>query len=123
MQVFHISSIDLFAQVGDVGLHDIRISVEVIVPDVVEDAGFGEHHAGIDHKVAQEGEFGRGELHQLASFPHFMGFVVEFDIGKGEVIADLSEGTAVAAPQDGAKAGDDLFEACLLYTSPSPRDS
>ena len=48
MQVFHISSIDLFAQVGDVGLHDIRISVEVIVPDVVEDAGFGEHHAGID---------------------------------------------------------------------------
>ena len=63
------SAIQLLAQVADVGLDDVRVTVEVVAPDVVEDLRLGEHQARVLHEVAQQVELGRGEPQGLTGAP------------------------------------------------------
>ena len=51
--------VDLLAQVADVGLDDVGVAVEVVLPHVVEDLRLRERPAGVEHQVAQELVLGR----------------------------------------------------------------
>src|SRR4051812_10895924 len=51
--------VDLAAQIGDIGLDDVDVAAEVVAPHMVEDLRLGQHGAGIDDEVAQQGELRR----------------------------------------------------------------
>ena len=51
--------VELLAQVADVGLDDVRVAAEVVVPDVLEDLRLREHAARVEHEVAEQRELGR----------------------------------------------------------------
>src|SRR5699024_10822114 len=55
-------AVDLAAQVGDVGLHDRTVTAPVVGPHVIQDLCLGQHPAGVEHQVAQQGELGGGEV-------------------------------------------------------------
>jgi len=48
--------IDLFTQSIDPGFDDIGLGIEMIVPHMLHDHGFGHHPAGIAHQVGQQGK-------------------------------------------------------------------
>src|ERR687892_606718 len=47
--------------------HDIGLRVEVIVPDMFHDHGFGNDPAGISHKILQQRKFARLEIDFVVS--------------------------------------------------------
>src|SRR4051812_12799038 len=51
--------VQLLAQVGDVGLEDVGVAAEVVLPHVLEELGLGEHASGVEQEVAQQLELGR----------------------------------------------------------------
>src|SRR5215211_4565897 len=53
-----LTGVDLAAKVGDVGLHHVVVTAEVVAPRVVEDFRLGQHRARVDDEVVQQGEFG-----------------------------------------------------------------
>src|ERR1700709_1651699 len=50
--------VELAPQVGDVGLHDAGVAVEVVLPDVVEDLRLRQDSVRVQHQVAQQLELG-----------------------------------------------------------------
>ncbi len=98
--------LELLAQVADVGLHDVPVATEVVVPDVVEDLRLREDVTRIEHEVAEEVELGRREVDGVAVPAHLVGALVEFEIGEAEdpVVLGLVSGAA----QDGMHPGDHL---------------
>src|SRR4029078_1390976 len=46
--------VDLLAQVADVDLHDVRVTTEGVVPDMVENLGLGDHVAGTPHEELEQ---------------------------------------------------------------------
>src|SRR3954452_1213070 len=61
-----VGGVDLAAQVGDVGLDDVGLAVEVVVPHVVQDLRLRQHPPGVGHQVAQQLELGGGQGDDLA---------------------------------------------------------
>src|SRR6185312_17011381 len=57
----------LAPQVRDVGGDHCAGAAEVVVPDVVQELGPGQHPARVEHQVAQQAELGRGQLDQAAA--------------------------------------------------------
>ena len=58
--------IELASQIPHVGLDDVAVAAEVVVPDVIEDLALGDDAASVEQKVAQQLELGRGELDQAS---------------------------------------------------------
>src|SRR5580698_3227341 len=50
--------VELLAQVADVGLDDVGVTPEVVVPHVIEDLALRQHPPGVEEKEAQEAELG-----------------------------------------------------------------
>src|SRR3954449_11231433 len=61
--------VQLLAQVAHVGLDHVRVALEVVAPDVVEDLGLREDEPRVLHEVAQQVELGRGEPKRLTGSP------------------------------------------------------
>src|SRR5665811_1704965 len=101
--------VDLASQVGDVGLDDARLTAEVVVPDMVEDLGLGQHPVGVEHEVAQQLELGRGNLDGAMAASYLVGVLVELEVVKaqGGVTIVLAPGPS----EHSADPGDHLFEA------------
>src|SRR6478735_2406199 len=53
-----LAGVNLPPQIGNVGLHDVDVSTEVVAPHVVEDLGLGQHRARVDDEVPQQRELG-----------------------------------------------------------------
>src|SRR6478672_1783646 len=68
--------IELLAQVADVGLDDVRVAAEVVVPHVVEDLALCQHPARIQHQEPEQLELGAGELDRLVATAHLTGLLV-----------------------------------------------
>src|SRR6516225_4588970 len=103
--------VDLAPQIRHVGLDDIDVAAEVVAPDMVEDLGFAQYRARVDHEVAKQCEFGRRQRHRLAGLPYLVGLFVEFDIGKRQTgIAGLPPALAGASEYD-PQPGDNLLQA------------
>src|SRR6266849_1168507 len=51
--------VDLVTQPADQHVHDVGLRVEVVLPDVREDHGLGDHPADITHEVLEERELAR----------------------------------------------------------------
>ena len=64
--------VELLAQVADVRLEDVRVAVEVVVPDMIEDLRLGQHPARVEHEEAQQVELGRGQLDRDPVAPHLV---------------------------------------------------
>ena len=102
-------AVDLAPQVAHVGLDDVGVAAEVVVPHVVEDLVLGEHAAGVEHEVAQELELGGRELDVVAGAPHLVGVLVELEVGDDHAPHGRLRG--LHAPQDGADARHELLDA------------
>ena len=110
MQQPWLARVDLAAEVGDVRLDDVGLAVEVVVPDVIEDLGLGQHPLRVGHEVAEQLELRGREGDQLAGLPDLVGVVVEGEVGEGQPAVggvDLGPGPA----QHGSDPGDDLAQA------------
>src|SRR5690349_13872873 len=53
--------VDFLAQVADVDLDDVRVAVEMRVPDVLQDGGLGRRLPGAAQQELQHGELARGD--------------------------------------------------------------
>ncbi|ELP47739.1 transcriptional regulator [Mycobacterium avium subsp. paratuberculosis S5] len=111
MQQPLLAGVDLAAQVRHVGLDDIDVTSEVVAPHVVEDLRLAQHRARVDDKVAQQREFVRRQRDRLTGLPHFVGFLVEFDVGESQSGAAWFGPALTGAPQDDPQPGDHLFQA------------
>src|SRR5947207_691627 len=99
----------LAPQVADVGLDDVAIAAEAVVPDVVEDLGPAQHPARVDHQVAQQLELVRRQSDLGARAPHLVAVLVEFEVGDHQPGACLR--LAPAAPQHRPDPGQHLVQA------------
>ncbi|EGE60822.1 transcriptional regulator [Rhizobium etli CNPAF512] len=74
---------------------DVRLRVEVVVPDIFEQHGAGHHLAGIFHQIFEQAEFARLQRNFLAAAAHLVGEPVEFEIT--DAIDDILFRRALAA--------------------------
>ena len=100
--------LELLAQVADVGLDDVAVAPEVVVPDVVEDLGLGQDVAGVEQEEAEQVELGGGQGDDLAGPGHLVGVLVHLDVGETQDPAVLVLGSHPT--QDGVHPGHDLGE-------------
>ncbi len=49
-------------QIGHIAFDNAGISIEVVLPDMIQDLSFREDSIGVEHQIAQQFEFCRGEL-------------------------------------------------------------
>src|SRR3954453_933284 len=49
-----LDAVELLAQVRDVRLDDVGVASEVVLPDVIEDLGLGEHSVRVQHEIAEQ---------------------------------------------------------------------
>ena len=103
-----LHQVDLAAEVGDVGLDDVAVAVEVVVPHVVEDLGLREHPPGVHHEVAQQLELRGRQRHRRAAPPDLVAVLVELQVA-GDEAGHL--GGALGATQHRADARHHLLEA------------
>src|SRR4051794_5881541 len=54
--------VELLPEVADVGLDDVGVAVEVVLPHVVEDLRLGEDPSRVEEEEAQQVELGGGEV-------------------------------------------------------------
>src|SRR4051812_16837147 len=70
-------SAEFLADSGHEHFDRVRIPVEVLVVDMLNELGSAHHLALVVHEVGEELVFLRGELHRLASLGHLAGARVE----------------------------------------------
>src|SRR5262245_33451623 len=95
--------LELLPQEVDEDVHDVRLPLEAVVPDVLRDGRAGEHPLGIPEEVLEEGILLRGELDLavLAEHPavdEVHGHLAELEDGRGAGLSPPEEG-ADAGPQ------------------------
>src|SRR6202035_762455 len=54
-----LAVVNLAPEVTNVGLNDIAIAVEAVLPHMIEDLGLAQHPPGVDHQVAEQLELVR----------------------------------------------------------------
>src|SRR5689334_4696214 len=100
--------IELPAQVADVGLDDVRVAGEVVLPHVLEDLALREHPPRVVQEVAQEGVLGGGQIDPGVAAVHLMAILVESDVGEAE---HLGRRPGFRAAQDRVDTRDHLGQA------------
>ena len=100
--------VELPTKVGDIAFDDTGVPIEVVLPDVIEDLGLRQHAVGIQHQIAQEFEFGRGEINRDRAQEHFVRVLVHAEVShtNESVILFVQRAT-----KDGFDAGHDLIQA------------
>src|SRR3974377_2266938 len=81
VQVALSVSIDLVAQPADSGLHNVRLGVEIVVPDMFHDHGLRYDASRVAHQVLQKGELAGAQVDSLAASDHFPGEQVHRQVG------------------------------------------
>src|SRR5436190_9972761 len=76
--------VDFIAQAEDEHVDNIRLGIEAVVPDVLENHGFGDDAPGVAHQEFEEREFAGLEFDLLAGASHFAGEKVEGQVGNGQ---------------------------------------
>ncbi len=99
--------VELLPQVADVGLDDVRVAAEVVVPHVVEDLALRQHAARVQHQEAEQLELGARQLDRLVAAPHLARLLVERQVGE----AHRPLVVAARAPEHRLHASHDLGEA------------
>src|SRR5215470_2741395 len=79
-----LAVVELAPQIADVGLDDVAVPVEAVVPHVVEDLRLAQHPPGVDHQVTQQLELVRRQGDQAARPPYLVAVLVEFEVGDGD---------------------------------------
>src|ERR1700757_475025 len=64
-------TINLVAQPAHQHVHDVRLRVKTIIPDVLHDHRLGHHAAGLAHQVFEQGKLPRLQFNLLAAALHF----------------------------------------------------
>src|ERR1039458_3157926 len=82
-----VREIDLLAEVADVGLEHTGVAAEVVVPDVVEELGSGEHPTRVREQVAKQPVFGCRQVDELAGASHFVSVVIHLEVRELEQFA------------------------------------
>src|SRR5690348_18375722 len=72
--------VDLFPEVVDHDIDDVRPGIEVIPPGVLCDQRAAHHASGMPHEVLEYSVFLRRELDQLAAATHLACTLVELEI-------------------------------------------
>ncbi|MBG9885105.1 hypothetical protein ABE10_00595 [Bacillus toyonensis] len=100
--------VDLAPEIGDVALHDARVAVEVVLPDVIEDLRLRQHAVRVEHQVAQELELGRAQLDRRRADEDVVRVLIHGQLAGADdrLLVGLHR-----AAQDRLGAGDDLVEA------------
>ena len=75
---------------------------------MIEDLCLGQHVARVEHEIAKEVELGRGEADGTACPTHFVGALVQLEVGEAEDSVVL--GLVPRAPENGMHPGDHLGE-------------
>jgi len=68
--------LELLANITDVRLDHVAISVEVVVPDVIENLRLGNNVSRIEQEVPQQREFSSGEMYDIAGTADLMRFFI-----------------------------------------------
>src|SRR5262245_28589871 len=79
------SGVDLLAQVGDVDLHDVRLTPEVVVPHPVEDLRLGQHPSRVTHQEAEQLELRGRQLDLFAATRHLVAVLVEHEVADNQL--------------------------------------
>ena len=96
---------ELLADAGDEHFDGVRIAVEILVVDMLDQLGAADHLALVVHQIGQELIFLRGQLHRLAGLGHLARARVEADVAGDQ----LGAGIARRAADQRAQAGDQLL--------------
>ncbi len=100
--------LDLLSEVADVGLDDVAVAVEVVVPDVIENLGLGDNPALVDEQESQQAVLRRRERDLGPAAGHAMGVIVHGEVGK--FVGTCRSGVGSAA-QDRFRSSHELLEA------------
>src|SRR5690606_37723012 len=95
----------LLADAGDENLDRVRIAVEILVIDVLDQLGSADHLALVVHQVAEQLVFLRGQLDRLSGQGDAARARVEANVARNELRAGVARGAADQRPQT----GDQLF--------------
>jgi len=100
-------AVDFIAEPADEDVDDVGLGVEVVIPDVLEDHGFGDDLVLVAEEVFEEEEFTGLEIDFGRAAPDFAGEEVHFEIGEGEAGDD---GGGAGAPDEGLEASEQFGE-------------
>jgi hypothetical protein len=100
-------AVDFVAEAADEDVDDVGLGIEVIVPDVLEDHGFGDDLVLVAQEVLEEEKFAGLEIDFGRAAPDFAGEEVHFEIGEGEAGDD---GGGAGAADEGLQAGEQFGE-------------
>src|SRR5258708_26866323 len=75
-----VTGIDLAAEIVDVNVDDVRHSVKIELPDLLDDGGAGNRLAFMAHQEFQQSEFLRAEINVVTSAPHGMTDAIDFEV-------------------------------------------
>ena len=103
-----IEAVDLLAQVGDVGLDDLRLAVESISPRLVRDSGPRQDVAGVVGEEGEEVELGGGQVDGGAGPPDRPRLPVDHQVGQPQPPV---VGARAGASQDGPDPRHQLVDA------------
>jgi hypothetical protein len=105
-------SVELAPQPGDVHLDDVRVTLEVVVPDAREDVRLGHDLSGPSHQVGEEVELPRGERYLGIRAPHAPGADVQPQVAHHERgwLAERGPAEESVDPGDQDREGERLAE-------------
>src|SRR5581483_1202435 len=93
--------VDPLSKVADVDLDDVGVSLEAVVPHVLEDLGLGDDVAGLAHQVLEEGELTGGESDLDLAHPAPVGGGVEAQVADVEDRGPFPPAPAQQRPDPG----------------------
>src|SRR5260370_23241765 len=75
-----VSGIDLAAEIVNVNVHDIRHSVKIEFPDLLDNGSAGNGLALVAHQEFQQSEFLRAEIDVVGAAAHGMTDAIDFEV-------------------------------------------
>jgi dienelactone hydrolase len=98
-------------KVEHVGLHDASVTVEVVVPDVVENLCLGQDALGVDHQVVQQVVLRWSEFNTSCATTHFAGVFLQHQVSKAQHCAISTVWSTAAGPaQNRSHPSDELID-------------
>src|SRR3954463_7440437 len=96
---------ELLADAGDEHLDGVRIAVEILIVNMLDQLGAADHLALVVHQIRKQFIFLRGQLDRLAVESDLARAGIETDVAGGQ----FGRGVARGAADEGAQAGDQLL--------------
>src|SRR3989454_12845788 len=102
-----VSGIDLAAEIVNVNVHDIRHSVKIEFPHLLDNGSAGNGLALVAHQEFQQSEFPRAEINVVAAAAHGMTDAVDFEVFDLENRARGRGSLAQTGPKPRVESGKD----------------